>query len=236
MKGAVIAAGAGSRFCEAGVAVPKPLLEVAGESLLFRTLRQLAEAAVDGIALIVNEEMQEVARAARAMDLGVPLDLVIETTPSSLHSLAALSPYLEGSRFVLCTVDSIMSAADFSGFVARFEGRPELDALLSYTDFVDDESPLHIAIAEDERVLAVGAEAAASPFVTVGLYGMNSRVLAEARGARDRGVTRLRRLLGSIAGDPSFRVSGHRLQKAIDVDRPTDLEQARAFLQGEERP
>jgi NDP-sugar pyrophosphorylase family protein len=236
VKGAVIAAGAGSRFCEAGVAVPKPLLEVAGESLLFRTLRLLAEASADGIALIVNEEMGDVARAARSIDLGVPLDLVIETTPSSLHSLAALRPHLEGSRFVLCTVDSIMSPRDFSGFVQRFTESPELDALLSYTDFVDDENPLRIAVAADERVTAVGAEAEASPFVTVGLYGMNARVLGEACAARDRGVTRLRRLLGTLANDASFRVSGHRLHKAIDVDRPTDLEQARAFLQGEERP
>jgi NDP-sugar pyrophosphorylase family protein len=236
MRGAIIAAGDGSRFRAAGIDVPKPLLEIAGESLLSRSLRLLEQAGVESIALIVNGHMQDVAGAAKRMRLDVPLQLVVETTESSLHSLVALSPYLSGSRFVLSTVDSIMNGADFSSFVQAFRARPELDALLSYTDFIDDESPLRIAVGRDQRVTAVGPEASDSQFVTVGLYGMGPRVLEAARAESARGVTRLRRLLGAIARDPTFFVAGHRISKAIDVDRPCDAEQAEAFLLAENQP
>jgi hypothetical protein len=58
---------------------------------------------------------------------------------------------------------------------------------------------------------------------------MNQNVLTLAARAVDEGQTRLRTLLAG-AVDAGLRVSGHRFSKAIDLDRPADLEQAERFL------
>ena len=222
MKAGIIAAGDGSRLAAGGVAVPKPLVRVGGVPLLEHTLRALAAARVEEIALIVNERMAEVARFAEELRLPVPVRSVIRTTASSMHSLYHLRGLLGDARFLLCTVDSIVIAEEFQGFVDAFVGHPELELLLSYTDFVDDEKPLYIGVDEQQQVVSLGANAAGSPFVTVGLYGMGPRVFAVLERAVREGRERLRSFLGMLL-EEGVAARGFRLSKAVDVDRPEDL-------------
>ena len=240
LRGGVLAAGEGRRLEAFGV--PKPLVMVGGKTLIARTLELLAEAGCDPVALIVNEEGRAVAEHARGLGLPFTLDTLVQSTPSSLHSLHALAERLRGperaGRFVLCTVDSIVQPAELLGFVRRFAEAPATwDLLLTYTDFVDDESPLRIGLRDDGRdgaseVTAIGIAAATSPFVTVGAYGMSARVLDLAAELVQAGETRLRTLLAR-AIERGFVVHGHRLGKAIDVDRPQDVQEAERFLAGE---
>lgn len=238
----VLAAGEGTRLSAFGM--PKPLVQVGGRTLLERTLGLLALAGCDPVGLIVNEAGRSVAEHARALALPFRLETLVRSTPSSLHSLHALGDVLRASagsprRFLLCTVDSIVRPAELLAFVERWKNAPpELDLLLSYTDFVDDESPLRLAIEGEGKgsnapVTAVGPGAAASPFVTVGAYGMSDRVLARAATLVAAGETRLRTLLGRVV-EEGFRVEGHRLGKAIDVDRPEDVAEAERFLAEDE--
>jgi len=238
----VLAAGEGTRLGAFGV--PKPLVQVGGRTLLERTLGLLALAGCDPVGLIVNEASRSVADHAQSLALPFRLETLVRSTPSSLHSLHALGALLRASagapsRFLLFTVDSIVRPAQLLAFVERWKKAPsELDLLLTYTDFVDDESPLRIAVEgdgkrSDARVTAVGPGAAASPFVTVGAYGMSERVLTRAAALVAAGETRLRTLLGRVV-EEGFRVEGHRLGKAIDVDRPEDVAEAERFLAEDE--
>ncbi len=234
MKAGILAAGDGSRLAAGGVTAPKPLVQVGGISLIERTMRALVSAGADEIAYVVNQRMTSVCDAVRSFHLPVPVHAVIQTTPSSMHSLHALAPWLRDERFILCTVDSVMRDRELQGFVRAYASRGEREVLLSYTDFVDDENPLRIALGKDERVLALGAAAASSPFVTLGLYGMGPAVFAPLERAVAEGEQRLRNFLARLlsAGLPLF---GHRIDKGVDVDRAHDIQVAEAFLQ-EARP
>ena len=230
MKAGIIAAGDGSRLQQAGIPVPKPLLELGGMTLLERTMRLLWENGIQEVAFIVNERMASIATHVNDLHPPVPVHPVIKTTESSMHSLFELSKILGDDRFVLCTVDSIMVPSEASGFIRSFVEQPNVDVLLSYTDFVDDEKPLRIAVdGEDQRVTGLGETAQQSPFCTVGLYGMSPSVMPLLSSAVDRGMKKLRNFLGSVVESDAV-VRGFRLSKAIDVDRPEDIEVARAFL------
>jgi NDP-sugar pyrophosphorylase family protein len=148
-----------------------------------------------------------------------------------MHSLHELRPHLEGERFVLCAVDSILAPDELTSFVARFAEQGEVELYLGYTDFIDDEKPLHLRVADDGRVTALGAAAAGSPFVTAGLYGMSPRVFDPLARAVATGRERLRWFLGQLL-EEGFVARGHRLGKVVDVDRPGDIAVAEELLRG----
>ena len=217
---------------EGGFTVPKPLVRVGGMTLLERTLRALQANGVDEVALIARDS--EVVEHAQGLDLPVSLRTVIKVTESSMHSLYELGIFLKGERFLLCTVDSIIQPDDFSAFARMFSSRSDLDVLLSYTDFVDDEKPLRIAVDEQPGtgggpVNALGEAAADSPFVTVGLYGMSGNALDLLEQALARRMKKLRNYLAFVLTN-RLPMAGCRLSKAIDVDRPSDVRAAETFL------
>lgn len=246
MRAGIIAAGEGSRLKAAGILTPKPLLPVGGRSLLERTLRNLSAAGVTEVALIVSEAMAEVADVARVLCPPLAVTPVIRTTASSMHSLYHLRPGLREEPFVLCTVDTVLRREELIDFVHEFRDRPELDLLLAYTDFVDDEKPLYIGVSETEgraMVTSLGQQARGSPFVTAGLYGMRPTIWPVLEQAVASGVERLRNFLGlavrgggeraeeeGSTGRGRLRVGGYRISQAIDVDRPGDVEVAERFL------
>ncbi len=230
MKAGIIAAGDGSRLQQAGIPVPKPLVELGGMTLIERTLRLLWDNGIDEVAFIVNERMTSIATHVNDLHPPVPVHSVVKTTESSMHSLFELSELLGDDRFILCTVDSIMVPDEAAGFIRSFIDHPEVDVLLSYTDFVDDEKPLLIGVeAESQRVTSLGQAAAGSPYCTVGLYGMSPSVMPLLETAVTRGMKKLRNFLGSVV-ESDAEVRGFRLSKAVDVDRPEDMDVARAFL------
>lgn len=229
MKAGIIAAGDGSRFGARGITTPKPLIRVGGMTLIERTLRALIDGGIDEIAFIVNERMVQVVDAVLALDLGVPVHPIVRTTRSSLHSLHGLAEWLASDRFVLATVDTIVRPSEFKGFIDRFTADTSTDVLLSYTDFVDDEKPLRIAIGEQDRVLAIGPWAESSRFVTLGLYGMTPNVFPVLDRAVSDSMERLRNFLGLLLSQ-GLMVRGCRFTKGIDVDRVEDVEAAESFL------
>jgi NDP-sugar pyrophosphorylase family protein len=234
MKAGILAAGDGSRLARAGIATPKPLVKVGGITLIERTMRALVEAGVEEISFIVNDRMACVADAVRGFCLPVPVHPVIRTTQSSMHSLYELASHLrnedgQNDRFVLCTVDSVMRTESVCDFIHQHATRTELDVLLAYTDFVDDEKPLRIGVDAQHRVVGLGESAADSPFVTLGLYGMSASVFPLLERAVTSGVQRLRNFLARVV-DAGLVVHGYRIGKGVDVDRPSDVEVAEAFL------
>jgi len=204
-------------------------VKVGGMSLMERTLRALILGGADEIAFVVNERMDSVVDAVQALHLPVPVHPVIQTTPSSMHSLHALAPCLKNDRFVLCTVDSVMRTDEFCAFMRSFATGTERDVLLSYTDFVDDENPLRIAVDGEDRVIGLGPHAQDSPFVTLGLYGMSPSVFPVLERAVGAGEQRLRNFLARLLA-AGVGVFGHRISKGVDVDRIADVQVAEAFL------
>lgn len=229
VKAGIIAAGDGSRLAGGGVPVPKPLVPVAGKSLIQWTLENLMAAGVAEVTYVVNERMRQVTSAVHALGLPLHLHPIVNTTPSSMHSLAVLVDSMPNQRFILCTVDSIIPKDDFRAFVRAFYDQPHRDLMLSYTGFVDDENPLRIAVGSDGKVLALGEAASASPFVTLGLYGIGPKLAPILRACIQSGRQRLRTFLADAVAAGMDGV-GFPIAKGIDVDRPSDIKVAEAFL------
>jgi NDP-sugar pyrophosphorylase family protein len=228
VKAAILAAGLGERFRRAGIATPKPLLQVGGRTLLERAILSAARAGATEAALIVNAEFPEVERFARTARWPVPVQLVVRTTPNSMESFFALEPHLRDEAFLLLTVDSVHRDEDLRGLAAAGAAAGPLGTL-GVTDHVDDEKPLYVRFDETRRIAAIGPAAAGSRWITSGLYFFFPGVYERVAEARSRRLGALREFLALLV-ERGERLFAHPVGTSIDVDRPEDLAMAEAFL------
>jgi NDP-sugar pyrophosphorylase family protein len=236
MKYAVIAAGEGSRLTEEGIMTPKPLIEVNGERMVDRLLRIFEAQGASEVAVICNEQMTEVRDHLLAVQqtCRLPLRLVVKSTPSSMHSMWELSPWLGDGPFVLTTVDTIFREEEFDAFVQTFTGllgTGEADGLMGVTDYIDDEKPLYVST-DDHLWISAFLDQCDSPrYVSGGIYALTPRSLDTLRDCVAQGEQRMRNFQRALLRD------GHRLKawpfsKVLDVDHASDIQKAEAFLRG----
>jgi NDP-sugar pyrophosphorylase family protein len=229
MKAGLIAAGHGERLRDAGIVLPKPLVQVAGRPLVDHVLDAVAAAGIDDVACIFNQDFDDVEAHCRRRDPRPRLDIVRRTTPSSMESLFTLAPLLSEAPFLLLTVDAIFAPDTLREFVAAAARIDNADVVLAVTSFVDDEKPLRIALATDGRVTALGADAATSRLVTAGFYVFHPRIFAEVDAARAARLSALRQWLGALLRG-GYRLFGVPVGKTVDVDRAEDIAAAEAFV------
>ena len=144
MDYAIIAAGEGSRLVEEGVTTPKPLVRLLGEPMIDRLMGLFLRHGATSISVIVNEEMTDVQHHMEQLALPVPLNLVVRSTPSSMHSFHALRPFLTSDTCCLTTVDTVFREEPFAAYIDAFERSPLLDGMMAVTAYVDDEAPLYV--------------------------------------------------------------------------------------------
>ena len=234
MKAGLIAAGLGERLLAAGITTPKPLVRVAGTALVDRVLDAVAAAGIDEVACLFNAEpaTDAVEAHCRARRSGPRLAIRRRTTPSSIESLREVAGMLGGgSAALLLTVDAVFAPATLRDFVAAAAACAAADAVLAVTDHIDDEKPLHAALAADGRVTALGAAAAGSGWITAGFYVLAPRALAAVAAARSGEFAALRAFLAHLV-ETGRVVYGVPMGKTLDVDRPDDIAAADAFVRG----
>ena len=144
MNYAIIAAGEGSRLAQEGVAKPKPLVDICGEPMIGRLINLFCRCNAESISIIVNEQMTEVREYIESLSLDIPLNLVVKTTPSSMHSFFELSRVIPKGRFCLTTVDTIFREQDFRPYIEAMEADERYDGMMAVTDYIDDEKPLYV--------------------------------------------------------------------------------------------
>jgi len=231
MRAGIIAAGRGERLARGGIRTPKPLVAVHDRPLIEHALDSIRAAGVGEVACIINEESAAVETHCRSRVADLALHFVHRTTPSSMESLFALAPHLavDGTPFLLLTVDAIVAPAAMRDFVAAAARRPDADGVLAVSTFVDDEKPLRVTCDAGGRITALGDGAAESPLVTAGFYVLRPAVFDEIGAARAAGCTALRHFLGHLLAR-GHRLYGERVPKSVDVDRPEDVAVAEAFV------
>ena len=138
MKYAIIAAGEGSRLAQEGILSPKPLVKVGGEHLIDRLIRVFMHNGATGVVAICNEQMTEVRQHLEQIRQSgqYPLNFIVKSTPSSMHSLWELSRWLDDEPFVLTTVDTIFREKEFTDYVQTFQmlvEQGEADGLMGVT-------------------------------------------------------------------------------------------------------
>jgi len=246
MHYAIIAAGEGSRLREEGVLLPKPLVPVVGQPMVDRLMEMMMRCGAESISVICNREMtqvQEHLKSYRESHPELNLNLVVESTPSSMHSLARLAEVIPQGKVCVTTVDTIFHEREFASFVKSFEAHK--GGLFAVTPFVDDEKPLWVACAKEVEEMTEGHLCPRIEgffdnedempddlwhFVSGGIYGLETATAWPVlRRCLDEGQSRMRNYQRALirAGVP---LSAYIFGKILDIDHAEDLCKAEAWL------
>ena len=231
MNYAIIAAGEGSRLAQEGIAKPKPLVELQGEPMIGRLINIMLRCNAESISIIVNEHMTEVREYLESLELPVPLHLVVQTTPSSMHSLWHLCRVIPEGKFCLTTVDTIFREQDFREYIQAFEQDETHDGMWAVTPFVDDEKPLWVEVDEQMNITAFrdkGWEGA--KYVSGGVYSMTDNAFEVLDQCIEKGISRMRNFQRALI-EAGHKLQAFSIEKIVDVDHAGDIATAEAFLQ-----
>ena len=253
MKYAIIAAGEGSRLAEEGIAVPKPLVKVAGQCLVDRLIRVFMANDAEEIVVVCNDLTPFVDEHLRMIERDgfegsmIPLRHIVRTTPSSMHSFYELSEFLKDSPFVLTTVDTIFRDEEFADYIAAFKASladGSADGMMGVTDYVDDEKPLYVASPPAlsrregagtrmefpliENFLDADPDGTC-PYISGGIYGLTPKAIDTLNRCMAEGKSRMRNFQRGLIED-GLRLLAFPFSKVLDIDHAKDVEKAEEFL------
>lgn len=233
MKYAILAAGEGSRLHEEGVDEPKPLVKVGGEHLVDRLCRLFRQNGAREMAVVCNDRTPQTYRHLATLSL--PLHIHVESTPSSMHSLYALSSWLKGDEpFLVTTVDTIFDEVEFGRYITSFQlaVAEGYDAMMVVTDYIDDEKPLYVDVADDFTIRGFFDTAdypATKRYVSGGIYGLTSKTLEVLEHCMHNGESRMRNFQRALVAE-GLRLKAYPFTKVLDIDHKSDLEKAEKFV------
>lgn len=217
LRGGIIAAGEGSRLRQAGWAMPKPLVPVAGMPLIERVIRNFVATGITSLAIIVNERDRECAGWMQSRFPKLDLQITVRTTDSSLESFLEVAGRLGSGRALMSTVDAWCPEETFVKFVQAAREFPPETTILAVTPFVEDERPLWVTMDASGRITRLGEDS--GEVVTAGMYLVSEAV---RRMAPPPEVKSLRAFLVWVLrrGEPLYGVV---LPEVVDVDRGEDV-------------
>lgn len=235
MNYAIIAAGEGSRLAAEGVLLPKPLVPVDGRPMIQRLIDIFISCDAERISIIVNKEMFEVARYIRevaAPAAPVPVDLVVKSTPDSMHSFYELSRHIPAGKFILTTVDTIFDEEAFRRYVAAFAADSKADGYMAVTTYIDDEKPLYVYTDAAGRISDYCDEPIqGAHYISGGIYGLCApRALDILQDCIASGKARMRNYQRALVA-AGCQLYAYDLGKIIDVDHADDIAKANSLIQ-----
>lgn len=229
----IIAAGEGSRLRQEGVELPKPLVRLDGTPMIERLTDIFVANGAESVSIIINEYMTQVADFLDDLRrrCPVPVEVVVKTTPSSMHSFFEMSNLMRGrGRFILTTVDTVFRPADFARYVEAFREAPDtVDAMMAVTSFVDDEKPLYVDTAPGTMHITAFSDTPCGRFISGGIYGLSQPAIGVLDDCMARGVSRMRNYQRALI-EAGLNVQAFDLGKIVDVDHAGDIATAEAFL------
>ena len=203
MHYAIIAAGEGSRLAQEGVSKPKPLVEIDGEPMI-----------------------------GRLVGIFTRCNVVVKSTPSSMHSFYELSRVMPAGKFCLTTVDTIFREDDFRNYINEMEKDDGYDGVMAVTPYIDDEKPLYVETDKDLNITAFNDDKTPGvKFISGGIYALNGKAIRILEKCMEEGMSRMRNYQRAlIAG--GLRLKAFPIEKILDVDHAGDIEKAENFLNG----
>lgn len=230
MELAIIAAGKGSRLKSEGINVSKPLVKINNVPLIKRLIDCGIQNGVDRIHCIINEESEDLKKYLLTEKFPVKVNLLIKSTPSSLHSFLELAPFIKENYFCLAMPDSVFSCSEFTKFVLYAESQDDVDGILAVTGFIDDEKPLFIEYDKKMHVTRFSDFFIENCKVTGGLYYFSTSVYNEMRYALSVNMMHLRNYFRLLI-EHGYNFKAFEFSKIIDVDHISDIEAAEQFIE-----
>ena len=229
MRFAIIAAGEGSRLASEGVKAPKPLIEIQGVPLIERLVRIFARQGADSINIIINEQQPETLAHIRELQKLFPINVVVKSTPSSMHSLHTLSHLLRGDKFCLTTVDTLFHEEEFAEYIKTFK-ESDGDGIMAVTDYIDDEKPLYVDTDSQLDITAFCDKPTEnSRYISGGIYGLTPKALDILDECMAEGIERMRNFQRRLV-DGGMRLKAYPFTKIIDIDHAEDIAKAESFI------
>ncbi|MDE6485562.1 MAG: NDP-sugar synthase [Duncaniella sp.] len=226
----IIAAGEGSRLVSEGVALPKPLVKLNGVPMIKRLIDIFMQSSPESLSIIVNEYMTEVRTFLESLELPVPLNLVVKTTPSSMHSFYEVSKMIPEGKFCLTTVDTIFRADDFRRYIDAFIADDVADGYMAVTPFIDDEKPLYVATDDSLHITGfLDKPAEGVKYVSGGIYGLTRPAVDVLDRCMAEGVSRMRNYQRRLV-EAGLDLKAYVIDKIIDVDHAGDIATAQEFI------
>ncbi|MDO4160776.1 MAG: sugar phosphate nucleotidyltransferase [Prevotellaceae bacterium] len=241
MKYAVIAAGEGSRLAKEGVNDPKPLVRINGERLVDRLIRVFMENGAEEIVIICNDFMAGVKEHLETIQRegldgkNIPLQLVVKSTPSSMHSFFEISRYLTDAPFCLTTVDTIFREDDFKRYISAFQAcinDGNADGMMGVTDYIDDEKPLYVSTDESLNITGFLDKDNECRFISGGIYGLTPKSIDILKRCIERGESRMRNFQRALVNE-GCSLKAYPFSKVLDIDHASDIQKAEQFLNSE---
>ena len=220
MRFGIISAGEGSRLASEGFSQPKPLVPICGVPMIERLIRIMNGCGADRIAVIVNGENPETVSLLKSL----PVDLVIKKTPTPMHSMMELAPYLDGDRFCVTTVDTVFSESRFRTMMDEFSKR-SLDGLMGVTSLIDDEKPLYVDVDGEMMIKGFHDSQDGCRYVSAGIYALNAKAIDVLKGCLYSGQTRMRYFQRQLL-EAGMQLKAFDMGQVVDVDHVSDVARA----------
>ena len=231
MHYAIIAAGEGSRLREEGIDVPKPLVRIGGVTLLERLIDMFrSQPDCEEVSVIINPASRRHVLYSET-DTDAPWagadNVIFGTTRGSMHSLAAMKPFLSGcTTFCLTTVDTVFRPEEFDLYLQRFRNDSGADGYMAVTDYIDDEKPLYISTDEDGIITGFfDAPHHDTTYVSGGVYTLPVSALDILDECVKAGMTRMRDFQRALSAS-GMRLRAYRFSRIIDIDHAGDIPKA----------
>lgn len=224
MRFGIIAAGDGNRLVQEGCNIPKPLVRIGGVPMVERLANIFLRNNAERIAIIVNEQQPQTIEHVRCMSRTMPIDLVVRSTPTPMHSLMELSPYLDGGPFCATTVDTVFDPLRFCDMMHSFSIL-QSHGLMGVTTLVDDEKPLYVNVDSGMRIRSFDDEPGSCRYVSAGVYALPPTAFNVLSDCIDGNHTRMRHFQRSLLQN-GVVLEAFDMGRVIDVDHIDDISKA----------
>lgn len=233
MHYAIIAAGEGSRLRDEGISVPKPLVRLGDDTLIGRLISIMRrQPDCERVSVIISPAVSKYVTASAIPAPWVGADnVIVASTPGSMHSLHCLSPCLRQSgRFCLTTVDTVFRPDEFDSFTEAYRHSGDADGYMGVTTYIDDEKPLYISADPEGWITGYfDTPLPDTPYVSGGIYALPVSSLDVLDDCMAAGMVRMRDFQRALVAS-GMRLRAWPFTRVIDVDHADDITKALGLI------
>jgi CDP-L-myo-inositol myo-inositolphosphotransferase len=228
----ILAAGNGSRIGSRQNGLPKPLVQVAGQALIERTLNQAESAGCEEAVVVLGNGADRVREHLEALDTPLRLTLVQSHAPDGPNGFSLLAAEKHTrDRFFLQMVDHVFAEPVLSRLTNG--GQPATEDMR----LLVDHSPAHLdevdatkVRIEQGRIVAIGKRVRPWDAIDAGYFLLDRRIFGALRAASPGESLSVSAGMRRVACEGALSPVALEGVPWVDVDTPKDWEQAEDIL------